>query len=217
MKRKRELNIGMDFHGTVVDIQELKQQLWERYFDEWIPKFLLRRRLFPSNRLSLENYDRLMNVAMVRFSLFKQAPPMPDAIPTIKRWEQENHKLSIITSSGAGAFITAGKWCAQHGIFTSSNSMMYSVDRYHSKHQLARSLNLDVYIDNDLNKLIDINKEDPTLDLLVDPFKPAITLPEKPLPFLLTDEHNQHEDVSSFITRVDDWKEFASIVDALAS
>ena len=201
---QRLLRIGLDFHGTIVDIQELKeafsqQFLGKHYSGEWLKRHLLVR-----IGLSEKRYETLLKYIIERISYFQHAKPYGDAIPVIQQLERDEQQLFLITASGKRAFLTAMQWCKMKNIFHPP-SEMYSVDRYNSKAELVDALKLDVFVDNNLDQLTMIRQHFLNKDKIM------------PFLMLMTDQHNRDLTVPDGITRVDDWDKCYEYIDTLAN
>jgi len=201
---QRKLRIGFDFHGTVVDIQKLKELFSQEFFGMTISGQWLKRNVLPLIGLNEKRYNMLLEYVVERFSYFQHAEGLPDAITTIQSLEDQEHALFMITASGDRAFSSAQQWCKAHDIFHPP-SEMYSVDRYNSKAELVDALKLDVFVDNNLDQLTMIRQHFLNKDKIM------------PFLMLMTDQHNRDLTVPDGITRVDDWDKCYEYIDTLAN
>lgn len=201
-RKTRKLRIGWDFHGTIVDVQPIKQRTALSLFQKYLPVGIIKRELVLGRRiLSERQYTKLKNTVFENATVFLQAEPHEGALDMIEQFERDGHDQKIITASDPAAFKTAIRWCEYQDeirktCLLTERIPMISVGRNNPKTEATHGL--DIYISNDLDDL-----------------RPLVGM--IPVLILMDRDYNRHEDESGIADRVRDFNDLYIIIDALAS
>jgi len=179
----KKLKIGLDFDGVITNAGKLKSLGALVLFNKKIPVKKFDKKLIIKNILTRKQHlflqksiyeDRKIGMLM--------EPADNETIKIIIKLILQGHELKIITSRDKGLPIVQ-EWLLEKGL----KIPLLSAGVNKSKMNLAKEL--DVYIDDDLHKLIPLKNIVPNL-------------------FLFSWPYNENEDEKGMAQRIYSWKEF---------
>lgn len=193
----QSLEIGLDFHGVIVNVCPIKQYLlWLITGQRNVPASLLKRELAVKAGIATEaQYLRMSEAIYEDTSFFLTAEPMPKSIITMERLLDLGHRLRIISSVGDPAAETAKTWSTHYGV--PSKIRFVPVGRDSSKADAAKKANLDVFVDNEMARLRELKGVVPHLILMSRP-------------------HNTKERTQGIAKRVRDWNDLYRYIQKIA-
>jgi len=170
------MNIGLDFDGVITDCSILKAEVAERMFGIIIqPENFKKEFVIGKNILTLSQYVQLQKEVYDSREFGLLAKMVSGTKEYIERLQDENHIISIITSrSNEGLEIT--KTLLQK---FKIDVPVYGVTYPESKLRKAQELQLDVFIDDDYEKLEDLIGVIPHLFLFSWTYNIHISLPQE--------------------------------------
>lgn len=188
----KTLNIGVDFDGVIVNTIKLKHKLAKQMYGiEGIENARFKEYMVVEDgHMTREQYRKLMNIVCGDLKFGLEMEDIEYAIKYISLLRNLGHKVISITSRENNEVKIAQKWCEARKLDIDIISTGYNKD----KKDVARGL--DIYIDDDLPKLIPLTDIVPNL-------------------FLLSQEHNLNHNVPKGIVRVSSWFEFYKKLQAL--
>lgn len=185
------MKIGLDFDGVIINQGKLKADGAKKLYDVDIPPAQFRRELVVGRGLlTVEQYRKLQENIYGMFEGMELMEPVKDVLVYLPWLIVQGHAMLVITSRNEEGLCSAKEWSAQQGLLLD----FVGVGQGNSKAEAARGL--DVYIDDDLDKL------EPLVGIV-------------PHLFLFSWEYNKHVDVGSVARRVASWKKFYSIIQSL--
>ncbi|HWR00155.1 MAG TPA: hypothetical protein VN397_04915 [Candidatus Methylomirabilis sp.] len=148
------MRIGLDFHGVVVDNADMKAQRAPYYGASTLTRSMFIKNTAVgrgAHQLSGRQYQALkVDIYWRPRIAHRVMVPVAGALRFMKRLIDEGHALVIISSSSRKHMKIAGRWCAKNGLKVELVGIgMTRID----KSEAARQYNLDVFVDNDLEKL----------------------------------------------------------------
>lgn len=178
------MKIGIDFDGVIADCGALKREGANRLFAIDIPEEKFKKEIVVGEGLlTLEQYRFLQKQIYGTRELGLLAQPITGAKEYIERLKKEGHKLTIITSRFTTELEIAKEWANQQGV---DIELIGCED---GKQQACRDLAIDIFIDDDLEKL-------ESLDGLV------------PHLYLFSHGYNQSDNEKPTAIRVFSWEDF---------
>ncbi|MGB2761959.1 MAG: HAD hydrolase-like protein [Minisyncoccales bacterium] len=185
------MEIGLDFDGVIIDREKLLMQAAEYlYRIKLSPKILKREILIESGILTKEQYNQLGRQIFETEEWGLRMKPVQGVLEYLSKLQIDRHKIKIITSRGDIASDIAREWLKQKGI---ENIPVISVGYKNSKIEACQGL--DIYIDDDLDKVESLVGVVPFL-------------------FLFSWPYNERSPInSSIIQRVYSWKHFYSEIE----
>jgi len=151
----RPLHIGWDFHGSLVNIQLLKQRFIWFVHQIWIEDPAIIKREIVVDRLHLLTHAQYNEA---RDEMYRDprnilsADPYTDALDALHHHIQHQDRIVLITASGDAAFRSCMAWC-EHQYLDSSVLEVYGSGQDGSKVELVRSLRLDGHVEDELKPL----------------------------------------------------------------
>ncbi|TAL19585.1 hypothetical protein EPN90_03045 [Patescibacteria group bacterium] len=175
--------IGIDFDGVIADTSSLKQEQARLLYGVSIPPHQFKEQLVTGmGILTQPQYRALMRRVCGTREVGLRMAPLPGAVPSLRRLLDGGHRCTVITSREAEELAIASEWCAARGLAPEFVSVGYAKPKV----EVARGL--DVYIDDDLQKLLPLVGNTPNL-------------------FLFHQSYNAHEAEPPEIRRVSSWAE----------
>ncbi len=148
------MKIGLDFHGVVVDNARMKAERAPHYGKRLTRTMFLRNMAVGrgGDRLTISQYRDLKIDVYWRPHIARQVmTPVQGAVHKIKRLLTDGHEVVIISSSSNRHVKIARSWCKRIGLKRVEvvGIGMNEID----KSEAARQRGLDVFVDNDPEKL----------------------------------------------------------------
>lgn len=142
------MKIGLDFDGVISDCGKLKSENAKRFYNIDIPPRSFKREFVVNHGiLTSEQYDLLLDKIYGTRQIGLNMEPVEGALEFLPILKKENDELVIITSRKEGGTKIAREWMQRYGLDIKLIGIGGSV----SKAQACNGL--DVYVDDDLNKL----------------------------------------------------------------
>ena len=180
----RSLAIGLDFDGVLADCSALKAEVARTLYQVDLPLAFMKEYLaVGQGLLTREQYRAMMGLVCGDPTVGMRMEAVKGAVNATQRLRAAGHALRIITSREATEENIARQWCVASKIDIPIISVGYGGD----KRDAAQGL--DVYIDDDLPKLLSL------IDMV-------------PKLFLFSWEYNQTVVVPESIERIHSWEEF---------
>lgn len=186
------MKIGLDFDGVVSDCGQLKSDGAKLIYGIDIPPEKFKKELVvDTGILTADQYRHLQRQIYDNPKIGLTMLPVDGALEFVPRLQQEGHDLMVVTSRGESESWIAREWMRQKDL----ELKLVAVGGGVSKTEACRGL--DVYIDDDLDKL------EPLVGVV-------------PGRFLFSWGYNQHIEVSPAIAqRVRSWEHFYQEVSRL--
>jgi hypothetical protein len=173
-----KMNIGLDFDGVIANSHPVKSEVArDKYGVEIPPERLRREPVISAGLLTREQYIEMGAIAM---GGSYEIPPVHEALMYIPALINHGYELRIITSRSDAMLDVAEKWLKRYAIAMPVCGVGYRVP----KNQACQGL--DVYVDDDLEKLLPLVGVVPHLLFFSWPW-------------------NAHEKEPAGITRVESW------------
>lgn len=178
------MQIGLDFDGVITDCGKLKSEGAKKIYGVDIsPERFKKELVIDKGILTAEQYKHVQSQIYETRELGFLMDPVPGVVEYTDRLHVDGHDLKIITSRGENAGSIALDWMKKQGLVIP----MVTVGGGKSKADFCTSL--DVYIDDDLDKL------EPLVGIV-------------PHRFLFNWGYNQHINEIGVAKRVYSWKDF---------
>ncbi len=177
MTRMKKLQIGLDFDGVVVDSAKLKARAAEKLFGKKgkIHGTNFKREIVVGNGwLTDKEYDKVCKCAYNKWYYGQLMEAMPGARFYLSALNKEGHNLFIITSRDSTSFPIADKWLGENGFQFVSRT---GIGLKQSKAPLLKALSADIFVDDDLDKLLPLQGIVEHLFLFSWPWHKNIKLP----------------------------------------
>lgn len=176
--------IGLDFDGVIADTANIKYETAKIMYGVDIPLRKFKEPVVISEGiLSHEQYRKLMNTVCGTMEVGMKMDEMDGAIDCLRRFFKGGHRMSVITSREDNEIDVARAWLKKRGIEIPFISSGYGGDK------TKYTQGMDVYIDDDVNKLMPLVGQVEHL-------------------FLYTREYNIDVEIKDPIIRVGSWQEF---------
>lgn len=177
------MNIGLDFDGVISDCGHLKSEAARRIFDVTIsPDEFKTELVVGKGILTLEQYRHLQKRIYETSDFAMQMLPVDGALEYVPCLQNEGHTLRCITSRGEQGCDIARAWMKQRGL----TLPLVGIGGGMPKTEACRGL--DVYVDDDLDKLQPLVK----------------VVPQR---YLFGWGYNRHTHDAVIAERVESWKE----------
>lgn len=183
------MKIGLDFHGVVVDSARMKAQRAPHYGKRLTRTMFLKNMAVGrgGNRLTITQYrDLKIDVYWRPHFARKFMTPVQGAVRGIRRLMADGHKVFVISSCSNRHAKIARSWCKRIGL--KQVEVVGIGMNENDKSEAARQRGLDVFVDNDPEKL----------RLLRDAVKKR---------FLFAARDNEYADLDGVARRVTGWNE----------
>jgi len=179
------MKIGLDFDGVISDCGRLKSHGAKLIYGVEIPPERFKKELVvDAGILTLGQYRHLQKQIYETRGIGLSMFPVDGVLEFVPRLQQEGYGLIIVTSRGNPGSEIAREWMRNHGL----DVQLISSGIGRSKADACRGL--DVYIDDNLNKL------EPLIDVV-------------PHRYLFSWEYNQHIEIpAGMAQRVNSWHHF---------
>ncbi len=188
----QSLKIGLDFDGVIADNGKLKSLAAKVLYSCEIPIHKFRRDiLLRENMLTLEQYEYLRDQIYSKPHLGLRMEPVEGVLEYLPKLQQEGFTPKVITSRNQQQWEIALQWMSNLGIEIEAVPLGEGV----SKVQACRGL--DVYIDDDLNKLESLQG----------------VVPHR---FLFSHPYNEDLETGTIATRIHSWKSFYEEIQKIA-
>lgn len=163
------MKIGLDFDGVQGNSHYLKPLIAKNMFGIEIPADRFERHLVVPDVLTKEQYEAVGREAFFGDYII---PPIKDALFYMEILLGHGHQLSTITSRSGEALKIAERLQREYGVIMPIVGVGYGVSK------LDACRGLDVYVDDDLRKLIPMMGVVPHLVLFSSPTNTEDELPE---------------------------------------
>lgn len=179
------MKIGLDFDGVISDCGKLKSGVAEKLYGVKIPPERFKKELVvDTGILTSEQYRHLQKQIYGTQEFGFLMEPVKGVLEFVPRLKRDRHNLKIVTSRGEKELNIAREWMTNYGLeiqLISSGVRMSKADACKG---------LDVYIDDDLDKL------EPLIDIV-------------PHRYLFSWGYNQHMEIPAEIAqRMNSWHHF---------
>lgn len=187
------MNIGLDFDDVIATTIYLKHRMAKELFGvEGIPSYRFKEGwVVGEGRMTKGQYRKLMNTVCGDREIGLKAAPVKGAEIFIPKLQKDGHHLIIITSREDSEFEVAREWCRQKGYEFEYISVGYGKD----KKEPAKGLQ--IYLDDDLSKLLPLVSIVPHL-------------------YLFSRDHNREVELPENIKRIDSWEDFYKEINLLS-
>jgi len=178
------MKIGLDFDGVVSDCGLLKSEAAKKIYGIDIPPGRFKKEIvIGDGHLTAEQYRELQKTIYGNREVGLLMKPVPGAHEYISRLIMNRHQVSIVTSRDVVELEIAKEWSIQEGFALEFVGVGYGK----SKADAAKGM--DIYIDDDLDKL------EPLVGVV-------------PHLFMFSWGYNEHLDATGVAQRVSSWEEF---------
>ncbi len=185
------MKIGLDFDGVISDCGKLKSDAAKKLHGLDIPPEKFKKEIvIGEGHLTAEQYRNLQKIIYGTREMGFLMEPVDGVLEYIPRLLAEGHTILIVTSRGETELEIAKEWGVRHGLTLDFVGVGYG------KNKIAATAGLDVYIDDDFDKL------EPLIDTV-------------PYRFLFSWGYNQHAEVGTVARRVASWREFYAVIESL--
>lgn len=186
------MRIGLDFDGVISDCGRLKSDGAKHLYGVEVPPERFKKGLVvETGILTLDQYRYLQDQIYSTREIGLTMLPVDDVLEFVPKLQQEGYDLRIVTSRGEPASEIAREWMRLKGLDVHLTGIGGGI----SKADACKGL--DVYIDDDLDKL------EPLVDVV-------------PHRYLFSWGYNQHIKVSQSIgKRIESWQHFYEEVSSL--
>jgi len=158
------MKIGLDFDGVITDCGELKRSMANKLYGIDIPEGKLKKEIVVGeDLLSLEQYRTIQKAIYNNVEVGLQMKAVPGMFEGLKKILEKN-EVSIVTSRDADSVSVAKAWMKKNNI----NLPITGVGQGVTKAGVTK--NFDVFIDDDLEKLISLVGTVPKLYLFSWPY-----------------------------------------------
>jgi len=180
----KKLKIGLDFDGVIANTINVKQKLAKKFYNVDIPSNRFKEYMvIEDGLLTHEQYRKLMNNVCGNFDYGLEMKEVKDSVQVIKNIISLGCDVCVITSREGDEVKVAEEWCKKRGLDLKFISVGYGKDK------LESAKDLDIYVDDDVPKLV------PLIDVV-------------PNIFLWSNEHNKGHVEPEGVIRMDLWGEF---------
>lgn len=185
------MNIGLDFDGVISDCGKLKSEAAKRLYGVDIqPEQFKKEVVINNGLLTAAQYRDLQRIIYGTREIGFLMEPVAGALDYIPRLSSLGHTLLVVTSRGEREVEIAKEWSVTRGLTLAFISTRYGMSK------AVACTGLDVYIDDDLDKL------EPLVEII-------------PHRFLLSWGYNSHLETGVIARRVSSWHEFFEIITTL--
>lgn len=185
------MKIGVDFDGVCSDCGQLKSDAALELYGLVIPPEKFKKELVVGGGiLTLEQYHSLQKTIYGTREYGLRMQMVANARARMNRLRARGHTISCVTSRSGPELVIAEEWAGLKGLGLSFTGVGYGISK------AAACQGLDVYIDDDLDKL--------------EPLQEIV-----PHRFLFSWGYNAHIDAGSVARRVSSWGEFDDAIQQL--
>lgn len=185
------MKIGLDFDGVISDCGKLKSDAAKKFHGIDIPPERFKKEIVVGGgHLTTEQYRNLLKTVYGTREVGLLMEPVVGMLESVPRLLALGHTLFIVTSRGKVELEIAKEWSVQLGL----NLDFIGVGVGTSKANAC--VGLDVYIDDDLDKL------EPLVGIV-------------PHRFLFSWSYNSHIEEGTVAKRTGSWPEFCKMIESL--
>ena len=177
------MKIGLDFDGVISDCGKLKSDGAKKLYGVDIPPAKFKKEIVVGEKhLTMEQYRELQKIVYETREIGFLMEPVDGVLHFLPRLVADGHTVLIVTSRDEVGMEIAKEWSTRQGLSLNFVGVGYG----NSKAGAANGL--DVYVDDDFNKL------EPLVDVV-------------PHRFLFSWGYNAHEEVGDVAKRLTSWEE----------
>lgn len=185
--------IGLDFDGVISDCGQLKSESAKKIYGIDIPPARFKKELIiHDGLLNEQQYRNLQKIIYTTRDTGLAIKPVDGVLLYLPKIIAEGHQIKIVTSRDKEALEIAKEWAKIHGIELEFIGVGYG------KSKRAAASGLDVFIDDNLDKLIPLAGVVPHL-------------------FLYAWGYNSHINTGAVAQKIFSWKEIYQTIQALSS
>lgn len=185
------MRIGLDFDGVISDCGDLKCKAAKRLFGVDIPIERFKKELVVGEGiLTYEQYRNLQDVIYGTREYGMLMEAVPGVLEGVARLRGDGHEVRVITSRDGEMLVIAREWAERKGLAIDFTGVG------HGKSKADAATGLDLYVDDDFDKL------EPLVGVV-------------PHRVLFSWGYNRHVDVRDVASRVASWEELVGKVAAL--
>ena len=183
----RQLRIGLDFDGVIADSMKIKARVANELFGQKIYWGDFKREIVVGHWLTEEEYNTVNELTYRSWQYGKLIEPVAGAKFSIAWFKNLGYDLLIVTSRSGKIFDVAEQWLEREKL---NLIPIIGIGYKKNKAPILSAWSADIYIDDDLDKLL-----------------PLVGLIENL--FLFSWPYNQHEILPPEIKRIENgWEEF---------
>lgn len=187
------MNIGLDFDGVIADCGALKQEGARKLYNIHIAQDKFKKEIVVGKKiLTAEQYRELQRKIYDTREYGLQMKIVRDAKEYIDLLISDGHVVSIITSRSDNGLEVAQEWAKNNSI----NLPFVGCGNGVSKSEACKKFALDIFIDDDLDKLSDLESVSNL--------------------FLFSWPYNESEQLPSHVQRVFSWYDFYNKIKKLS-
>lgn len=184
MRNKKRLEIGLDFDGVISNCGQLKSETAKILYGKNIPPEKFKKEIIiGEGHLTAEQYRALQKRIYGTRETGMRMQPVKDVLKYLPRLISLGHDILVVTSRDQVELEIAKEWCQLKGL----NLKFVGVGYKASKAEACRGRQ--IYIDDDLDKLIEV----------------AQVVPHR---FLFSWGYNREVEVGCVAQRISSWAEF---------
>lgn len=185
------MKIGLDFDGVISDCGKLKSDAAKNLYGLDIPPEKFKKEIvIGEGHLTADQYRDLQKTIYGTREVGFLMEPVAGMLEGIPQLIALGHTLLIVTSRGEVELEIAKEWSVNQGLTLDFIGVGYGVSK------ASACAGLDIYIDDDLDKL------EPLVEIV-------------PHRFLFSWGYNSHIDVRTVAKRIGSWKEFRRTIESL--
>ncbi len=178
------MEIGLDFDGVITDCGQLKSDGAKKLYNVYISPGRFKKELVLGNNiLTAQEYHRLQEIVYGTREVGLLMEPVAGVLQYLPRIIRNGHSVRIITSRGDAGVEIAREWSLKR------NLVLNFIGVGHKDNKVEAATGLDIYMDDDFDKLKSLIGIVPRL-------------------FLFSWEYNKHIKNIDPVIRVESWKEF---------
>jgi len=189
-KKGKQMKIGLDFDGVLSDCGKLKSYAANKLYGLYIPPEKFKKEIvIGGGHLTAEQYHNLQKMIYGTREMGLLMEPVGGMFEAISQLLAWGHTILIVTSRGQAELEIAKEWSVKQGLaldFIGGCSVS----------KATACVGLDVYIDDDLDKL-----------------EPLVGIVEHR--FLFSWDYNSHLDEGTIAERIGSWVEFCKTIESL--
>ncbi len=185
------MRIGLDFDGVISDCGKLKSDAAKRLHGLNIPPEQFKKEIvIREGHLTADQYYDLQKTIYGTRKIGFLMEPVAGMLESIPQLLASGHTLLIVTSRGEVELEIAKEWSINQGLTLEFVGVGYGVSK------AVACTGLDIYIDDDLDKL------EPLVGIV-------------PHRFLFSWGYNSHIDEGVIAKRIGSWREFLKAIESL--
>ena len=178
------MEIGLDYDGVITDPSKAKSKQAKKMYNVDISPDMYKRELVVPKFLTEEQYRLVQKEVYEKKDISLSMPPVPGALDYLPRLLKELHMVTVITSRYNNSADIAQEWLVKNGLYVPVIGVPYPL----SKAEACKELDLNIYVDDDLDKL----------EHLVDIVERR---------YLFSQPYNRHNNPGDIAKRVDSWQQ----------